>query len=238
MNNLITGRNQDMPRSGPFGSIMLVCVVVGVVTFGIAFVTQQFLLDDGRTHASQIAAGPQLPASPADDSTSASTTPMGIDDAEEAISSAAEPIMPSRLEVPRLDVDAHVEHVGYTDDGRMDEPAEWEDVAWFQYGYLPGAPGNAVIAGHLDSDTGPAVFAGLYLMEPGDEIAVTGQDGEMLTFVVTEVETVDADDAPLDRIFGPSDTPKLNLITCEGHFDPDEEDYDERLIVYTELVDN
>ena len=217
---------------------MLVCAVVGVVTFGIAFVSQQFLLNDSPTRASQLAAGPQLPVDSDDDTTAASTTPMSIDDADDGDSSAPEPIMPSRLQVPKMDVDAHIEHVGYTDDGRMDEPAEWEDVAWFQYGYFPGAPGNAVIAGHLDSDTGPAVFAGLYLLEPGDEVSVTGQDGEILTFVVTEVEVVDADNAPLDRIFGPSDTPKLNLITCEGHFDPEEEDYDERLVVYTELVDS
>ncbi len=217
---------------------MLVCAVVGVVTFGIAFVSQQFLLNDSPTRASQLAAGPQLPVDSDDDTTAASTTPMSIDDADDGDSSAPEPIMPSRLQVPKMDVDAHIEHVGYTDDGRMDEPAEWEDVAWFQYGYFPGAPGNAVIAGHLDSDTGPAVFAGLYLLEPGDEVSVTGQDGEVLTFVVTEVEVVDADNAPLDRIFGPSDTPKLNLITCEGHFDPEEEDYDERLVVYTELVDS
>ena len=217
---------------------MLVCAVVGVVTFGIAFVSQQFLLNDSPTRASQLAAGPQLPVDSDDDTTAASTTPMSIDDADDGDSSAPEPIMPSRLQVPKMDVDAHIEHVGYTDDGRMDEPAEWEDVAWFQYGYFPGAPGNAVIAGHLDSDTGPAVFAGLYLLEPGDEVSVTGQDGEVLTFVVTDVEVVDADNAPLDRIFGPSDTPKLNLITCEGHFDPEEEDYDERLVVYTELVDS
>ncbi len=217
---------------------MLVCAVVGVVTFGIAFVSQQFLLNDSPTRASQLAAGPQLPVDSDDDTTAASTTPMSIDDADDGDSSAPEPIMPSRLQVPKMEVDAHIEHVGYTDDGRMDEPAEWEDVAWFQYGYFPGAPGNAVIAGHLDSDTGPAVFAGLYLLEPGDEVSVTGQDGEVLTFVVTDVEVVDADNAPLDRIFGPSDTPKLNLITCEGHFDPEEEDYDERLVVYTELVDS
>jgi sortase A len=229
---------QHGDQAAPFSSVMLVVFVVGVLTFGIAFVSENFLLGGSDTHPSTLSAGPQLPASDDDDSASASSTQSGDDDDAVAEDTAAtpEPISPSRLEIPRLDVDAHVQHVGYTDDGRMDEPDEFEDVAWFQYGFFPGAPGNSVIAGHLDSDTGAAVFAGLYLMEPGDEISVTGEDGEELTFVVTDVERVLAEEAPLDRIFGPSDTPKLNLITCEGHFDPDEEDYDHRLIVYTELV--
>jgi sortase A len=219
-------RNDRLDR---LTSISLVCFLAGILTLGVALVTDRYLLGSNTqaSSAMPMSTGPALPV----------PTPAPAESQDDA-ESETNPVMPTTLQIPRLDVDAIVQHVGYTDDGRMDAPTEWEDVAWFKYGYLPGAPGNSVMAGHLDSDTGPAIFAGLYLMEPGDHIYVTGEDGTELTFEVTEVETVLAEEAPLDRIFGQSDEPQLNLITCEGHFDPDEEDYDHRLIVYTTLVDS
>jgi LPXTG-site transpeptidase (sortase) family protein len=223
-----------MTRRDPFQiitSLSLVCFVAGVLTLGVAQATERFLIGSSTqaTGTTRTLGGPTLPAPTSEPATVASNR-------DEVPEPSVDPIMPSRFQIPKLDVDSYVEHVGYTDDGRMDEPERWEDVAWFQYGYLPGDQGNAVIAGHLDSDTGPAIFAGLYLMEPGDEVILTGEDGEELTFMVTRVERVEAENAPLDDIFGPSDEANLNLITCEGHFDPEEEDYDHRLIVYTTLV--
>ncbi len=219
-------------------SVTLVCFVVGMITVGIAMVSQQFLLA-GSTSATENPIG--IPVPEMDVQVGGATTEQAGDaasDDDSAPSDGSIITSPTNLQIPGLDVDADIEHVGYTDDGRMDAPEDWEDVAWFQYGYFPGANGNAVLAGHLDSTTGPAVFAHLHEMEVGDELVVTGHDGETLTFRVTEVETVLAEEAPLDRVFGPSDTPKLNLITCEGHFDESAEDYDHRLIVYTELVES
>jgi sortase (surface protein transpeptidase) len=218
-------------------SFSLVFFVAGVVMIGISFLTEQVVFGGTTSQATSgvpMKTGPALPEPTPEPAAALANTDEA--DEEENVSEVG-PIMPSTLRVPRLDIDTNIQHVGYTEDGRMDEPDEWDEVAWFQYGFFPGAPGNAVIAGHLDSDTGPAIFAGLYLMELGDEVHVTGEDGEELTFRVIDIERVAAEDAPLDRIFGPSDTPQLNLITCEGHFDPEEEDYDHRLIVYTELVD-
>lgn len=48
----------------------------------------------------------------------------------------------------------------------------------------------------------------------------------------------DKDDAPLRKIFGPTEKRMLNLITCTGYFDHDIHNYVERLVVYTELVDD
>ncbi|MGM0866326.1 MAG: class F sortase [Bacillota bacterium] len=45
------------------------------------------------------------------------------------------------------------------------------------------------------------------------------------------------DDAPLRTIFGPSEKRMLNLITCKGYFDREIHNYIERLVVYTELVE-
>lgn len=228
-----------MTRKNPveiITSLSLVCFVAGVMMIGISMLTDR-VVSVGTSSASSLVPMQNGPALPDPTATPTDAGATGTPEESAADLSEVDPIMPSTLRIPRLSIDTNVQHVGYTEDGRMDEPDEWDEVAWFQYGYLPGAPGNAVVAGHLDSDTGPAIFAGLYILERGDEVYVTGEDGEELTFRVTDIQRVEAENAPLDRIFGESETPRLNLITCEGHFDPDEEDYDHRLIVYTELVE-
>src|SRR5687768_1091778 len=64
---------------------------------------------------------------------------------------------PSLLTIPTLDINAAIEHVGLDQQKRMDVPQDVNNVAWYKLGPLPGQPGNAVLAGHLDSKTGPAV---------------------------------------------------------------------------------
>jgi sortase (surface protein transpeptidase) len=143
---------------------------------------------------------------------------------------------PVRLRIPAIGVDASIEPVGNDAAGQMGVPSSYSNVAWYEPGVSPGTPGNAVIAGHLDSTTGPAVFYRLDTLQPGDEILVTTGDGRELRFAVTESATYPAAAAPLDDIFGDAITPRLNLITCEGVFDRASRQYDQRLVVYTRMV--
>ena len=118
----------------------------------------------------------------------------------------------------------------------MDVPSGYDTTAWFQHGVRPGMTGNAVIAGHLDSRSGPAVFFDLDELRPGDEIEITTGAGELLTFRVDRLESFVAESAPRYEIFGPSTQPRLNLITCNGTFDSTAGAYNERLVVYSTLV--
>lgn len=144
---------------------------------------------------------------------------------------------PVQIAIPKIGVDTRVEWVGLDQDGNMDVPSGYDTTAWFEHGTRPGMTGNAVIAGHLDSQSGPAVFYSLNSLAPGDEVVVTTQAGEVLTFRVDRVEAFQTDSAPLYEIFGPSSDKRLNLITCEGDFNPTERAYDKRLVVYTSLVE-
>ncbi len=144
--------------------------------------------------------------------------------------------VPKELIIPAINVRAAVEHVGTTPDGTMDVPKDPSDVAWFEKGFRPGEQGNAVIAGHLDSATDRAVFWDLNKLKPGDKVLVQGEDGSEHTFEVIGAETYPYDRAPLDKIFGPSDVPMLNLITCNGTFDRAHRNYDKRLVVFTKAV--
>jgi sortase (surface protein transpeptidase) len=146
-----------------------------------------------------------------------------------------EGIVPASIEIPAMDVNTEIEKVGRLKNGQMGVPKGFDTVGWFGEGAKPGAPGNAVMAGHVDSKTGPAVFYKLEDLDKGDEVIVKDKDGKTLTFVVTGKEKYDRKTAPVDKIFDYSYGSKLNLITCTGNFNRDEGTHEERLVVYTEF---
>lgn len=142
------------------------------------------------------------------------------------------PEYPARLLIPALDIDSHVEHVGLDEAGQMAVPAQAENVAWYKRGASPGQVGNAVIAGHLDSVTGPAVFFELGSLRSGDEVAVISAAGETRTFIVEQVATYSQYAIPLANIFGPTDGMRLVLVTCAGQFNNQTQLYSHRTVVY------
>ncbi len=149
---------------------------------------------------------------------------------------AAKPVR-LRINTPEVKVDAAVEHVGKTPEGAMDVPKAWENVAWFEPGYEPGELGNSVIAGHFDSETGPAVFYEAKKLKVGDVLEVEDERGKVTKFRVRKVELFDAASAPIYEIFGPSDEAHLNLITCDGTFDREVGQYDKRLVVFSDKIE-
>lgn len=151
---------------------------------------------------------------------------------EEESAKAATPV---QLQIPKIKVDTAIEQVGVLDNGQMGVPKDENQVGWFEPGVKPGSKGNAVIAGHVDSKTGPAVFYELDQLKTGDDVTIIDENGNTLTFRVTKTESYDTKNAPIEDIFGATSSRHLNLITCSGTFG--DGGYDERFVVYTELVD-
>jgi LPXTG-site transpeptidase (sortase) family protein len=98
---------------------------------------------------------------------------------------------------------------------------------------MPGERGPAVLVGHRDSETGPAVFYGIGELTGGDDIITTDAKGHRRTFTVTAVEQVDKDTFPTKKVYGKTGTEELRLLTCAGAFDVD--DYEDNLIVYASM---
>ncbi len=144
-------------------------------------------------------------------------------------------IVPMQIEIPALGVNTTIENVGTLENGEMGVPEGIDTVGWFEPGPKPGERGNAVMAGHVDSKTGPAVFYKLDQLAPGDEVIITGKDGESKTFIVTGKQSYPRKEAPVEDIFGFSYSKNLNLITCSGKYSRDEGTHEERLVVYSEL---
>lgn len=144
---------------------------------------------------------------------------------------------PVRLRIPAIGVDAAVEAVGKTSSGNMDVPARSDDVAWYSPGTLPGEPGNAVMAGHLDDTTGaPSVFWKLSRLHVGDKISVVDSGNSEHTFAVVATASYPIDQAPLIKIFGYNPERALNLITCTGTWNSQANGYSNRLVVYARLL--
>jgi len=145
------------------------------------------------------------------------------------------PGLPVRLKIPAINVDAAIEYVGVASDGSMDVPKGPDDVAWFRLGPRPGAEGSAVIAGHYGwKDNRPAAFDKISTLRKGDVLSVEDEKGTILTFVVRESRLYDPK-ADAKDVFGSTDgKAHLNLVTCEGVWDPVSKSYAKRLVVFTD----
>ena len=109
-------------------------------------------------------------------------------------------------------------------------------AGWYDRSPPPGATGPAVIAGHIDSVRGPAVFYRLSLLRPGDRVYVRRADGSVAVFGVTRVGLYLKDHFPTAEVYGSVPGPELRLITCGGTFDWARHSYLSNVVVYaTEL---
>jgi LPXTG-site transpeptidase (sortase) family protein len=139
---------------------------------------------------------------------------------------------PTRILIPAIEVDAPVIRLDLEPDGSLQVPEDPWETGWFEGGPEPGEKGASVIAGHIDSATGPAVFYDLRDLVPGDEITVIGAAEEVLTFVVDRVQQYPKDQFPTDEVYGPTSRSELRLITCAGGFDRSTGHYDDNTVVY------
>lgn len=138
------------------------------------------------------------------------------------------------LQIPSIGVSAEIVPVGITEAGNMAVPSSPWGVGWYRFGARPGEPGKVVLAGHVDSQEGPAVFWNLNELQPGDRIEIENGDGTIHTYIVTGSAVYRTNDAPVNEIFGSHGRPELVLVTCDGTFDHSTRSYDQRLVVYAE----
>jgi sortase (surface protein transpeptidase) len=151
--------------------------------------------------------------------------------------SASSPPGPATISIPSIGVKASIVPVGLQADGAMQVPDPGQ-VGWYKLGPRPGAPGPAVLIGHVDSRTGPAVFYRLRQLRPGDEILVGERGGGTRRFLVGRLERHPKTALPVNRIWTTATRPLLRLITCGGSFDHATGHYRDNLIVYASPTGN
>jgi sortase (surface protein transpeptidase) len=141
-----------------------------------------------------------------------------------------------RILVPRVGIDAPVIPLGLDPSGELEAPADTRDTGWFTEGPEPGERGPAVIAGHLDSLTGPAVFYRVRELAASDVIVVERVDGSRVEFVVSRIEQHAKSAFPTDAVYRPTEGSELRVITCGGAFDRSTGHYLDNVIVFANRV--
>ncbi|MCR4334169.1 MAG: class F sortase [Patescibacteria group bacterium] len=143
-------------------------------------------------------------------------------------------IYPVYLSIPSIGIKTTVESMSVAEDGTMEVPSRTNIVSWYKLGARPGTIGNAVIAGHYDNMFGlPAVFYKLNKLKIGDEVIIENNDKSIIRFKVVKSTSYNSK-VISDEVFGPTTAYRLNLITCDGKWNPQNGSYPNRLVVFTE----
>ena len=144
---------------------------------------------------------------------------------------------PKRLSIPQIGVDAPFTTLSIGASGRLDAPPANNSnlVGWFVGGVSPGERGAAIVAGHVDTKTGPAVFLQLSKLKAGSKVAITREDGMVASFVVDSVESFSKARFPNQRVYADTPSPQLRLITCGGSYDRKKKDYTENVVAFAHL---
>jgi hypothetical protein len=157
--------------------------------------------------------------------------------------------VPLELLIPTIKIKIPMLGVGLTKENRMDAPKGpigdpvWHTAFWYRGSVVPGEPGTATVAGHVNDPLGnPEIFAHLKELQPGDLITVHDPRSTMdIRFIVDQVKVYSiqesSDPAVLSRIFGGGSKAAidglshLTLITCAGNIVNGQ--FDHHTVVYT-----
>ena len=137
----------------------------------------------------------------------------------------------TEVRLPTLGVDSTLVDLDVGADGVLQPPADPNVAGWYRRGAAPGEQGPAVIAGHVDSQEGPAVFYRLDRLAPGDPVEVARSDGKAFDYRVVSVESHAKAAFPTALVYGPAPGPVLRLVTCGGVFDPRSRHYRDNVVV-------
>jgi sortase (surface protein transpeptidase) len=143
---------------------------------------------------------------------------------------------PTWLSIPSLGIRTRLIHLGVNSDGTLQVPSSTAVAGWYTGSPRPGAVGSAVIAGHVDSRSGPGIFFWLRTLHRGDRIYVGRADGTMAVFTVTKVRKFAKDDFPTAAVYGAVPDAELRLITCGGVFDRSQGSYLSNVVVFARLA--
>ncbi|MFF9067650.1 class F sortase [Streptomyces sp. NPDC014891] len=145
---------------------------------------------------------------------------------------------PTTVAVPAITIEAPVMDLGLDAGGRLATPPvdNPDIVGWYAKGVSPGERGTAVVVGHRDTRTGPAIFVSLDSLSPGNTVRVARADGKVAVFTIDRVATYSKADFPDKEVYGSTGRPELRLLTCGGAFERGK-GYDANIVVFAHLTD-
>lgn len=144
---------------------------------------------------------------------------------------------PSALEIPAIGVNTgELVDLGLTPSGAMEVPDGAATAGWFALSPVPGEPGPAVLAAHVNWKKTPGVFARLHELKVGDTAIVRRSDGTPVRFSAYRVERFGKSTFPTADVYGNTEGPELRLITCGGEFDAASGHYRDNVVVFGRMA--
>ncbi|WP_035804676.1 class F sortase [Kitasatospora mediocidica] len=145
---------------------------------------------------------------------------------------------PVRLTIPSIGVNAPFTSLDLGADGALNAPPPDDTnlVGWYRGGTVPGNRGPALVLGHVDTKTSPAVFWNLSALPAGSKVDIARDDGVTAEFTVDSAEAFAKNKFPDDRVYGATPDAQLRLITCGGTYDHKKNDYTANVVVFAHLT--
>jgi sortase (surface protein transpeptidase) len=143
---------------------------------------------------------------------------------------------PRRLSIPAVGIVASIVPLGLNPDGTLEVPTDSSLAGWYRLGVRPGEQGPAVIVGHVDSKSGPAVFYRLGELAPGDLARVSWGSRVSVLFRVYAIREYAKSAFPTSRVYAGTRARELRLVTCGGPFDERTGHYLDNVVVFGRLV--
>ncbi len=144
---------------------------------------------------------------------------------------------PTSIDLPTLDIRASIVPVN-VDDGVLEVPPSVSTVGWWRNGATPkDRQGTVVLDVHRDSRAeGRGPFAAAEALLPGDEAAVTDDEGVTHRYRVTDVTSYKKASLPYAELFRQDGPARMVLVTCGGTYDRSGGGWDSNVVVEFELV--
>ncbi len=122
--------------------------------------------------------------------------------------------------------------------GAIGVPDNIYETGWYDGSSRPGQVGAMFIYGHVSSWTANGIFYNLKKLQPGDGITITRGDNTTYTYKVVASKVYPYNAVDMNAALSPIDKtkPGLNLMTCTGQVIKGTSDFNERLVVFTSLV--
>ena len=241
-------------RSPRLGSRAVRLLAVLLVVVGAAVLLTQLVGRPGQAAgpaparaaapSSSPSAPPTAPAPASSEPAATSAAPSSAVPSSPEARTADGAVVPSRLVVPAIGVDATVETrgtVSYTNPFTGAEvagygvPTDLRNTSWWSDGPAPGSGRMAIVLGH----SGPGVFDRLTELHAGDEVTLRSSDGEVLELTVLGEPVTGLDKATsalADTLNAHPDDAAVALVTCGGEFDESADASEDNTVVFARLA--
>jgi sortase (surface protein transpeptidase) len=112
---------------------------------------------------------------------------------------------------------------------KLESPKDTKSIGWYN------AAGPLVLAGHVDSTSGPGVFYGLKRVKKGETFSVDFADGTSVSYLVSQVSTFPKNKFPTGLVYRANST-DIRIVTCGGKFNRKTRHYEDNVIVVASPV--